>query len=128
VTHDIEEAVKLADRIVVMNAGRLEQFDTPLRIILEPASPFVAELVGAGDVLRRLSLVEVRTIARPLNGTATGELASIPGGTDTRAALNMLLAGGDDALLVLDVDGQPTGVVDLETIQAISGAPAGTAS
>ncbi|RDD68786.1 putative 2-aminoethylphosphonate ABC transporter ATP-binding protein [Paracoccus versutus] len=46
VTHDQEEALSLADRIVVMNAGRVEQFDTPQRIYSHPANRFVAEFVG----------------------------------------------------------------------------------
>src|SRR5690606_30490183 len=102
VTHDIEEAVKLADRIVVMNAGRIEQYDTPLEIILNPANAFVARLVGAGDVLRRLSLIRVETIAQPLNGTAVDGLPVVLIGSDARAALNLLLAGDDDAVVVQD--------------------------
>jgi len=121
VTHDIEEAVKLADRIVVMNAGRIEQYDTPLEIILNPANAFVARLVGAGDVLRRLSLIRVETIAQPLNGTAVDGLPVVLIGSDARAALNLLLAGDDDAVVVQDDDGQPLGLVDLDVIQAVSG-------
>lgn len=121
VTHDIEEAVKLADRIVVMNAGRVEQYDTPLRIILEPANSFVARLVGADDVFRRLSLIRVETIARPLNGTSPDGLPVVAAGSDARAALMLLLGGEDDAVLVQDDDGQPLGLVDLDAIQVVSG-------
>ncbi|MEZ0205043.1 putative 2-aminoethylphosphonate ABC transporter ATP-binding protein [Ideonella sp.] len=46
VTHDQEEALSVADRIVVMNRGRIEQVGTPLQIYREPASAFVAEFVG----------------------------------------------------------------------------------
>ena len=65
VTHDIEEAVRLADRIVVMREGRVVQYDTPPRIIMAPADVFVADLVGADDVLRRLSLISVGGGAPP---------------------------------------------------------------
>ena len=46
VTHDQEEALSVADRIVVMNHGVIEQVGTPLEVYREPASPFVADFVG----------------------------------------------------------------------------------
>ena len=51
VTHDQEEALSVADRIVVMNHGAIEQVGTPLDIYREPASPFVADFVGKVNVL-----------------------------------------------------------------------------
>lgn len=56
VTHDQEEALTLSDRIVVMNAGRVEQFDTPERIYSRPANRFVAEFVGDMTVLHGTAL------------------------------------------------------------------------
>jgi iron(III) transport system ATP-binding protein len=46
VTHDQEEALTMADRIAVMNAGRIEQFATPAELYARPATPFVADFVG----------------------------------------------------------------------------------
>ncbi len=51
VTHDQEEALSVADRIVVMNHGVIEQVGTPMEIYREPASPFVADFVGKVNVL-----------------------------------------------------------------------------
>ena len=51
VTHDQEEALAVADRIVVMNHGVIEQVGTPLEVYREPASPFVADFVGKVNVL-----------------------------------------------------------------------------
>lgn len=51
VTHDQEEAFALADRVVVMNAGRVEQIDTPERIYRKPASAFVARFLGLGNLM-----------------------------------------------------------------------------
>ena len=47
VTHDIEEAFKLGDRVLIMNEGTIRQFDTPEAIIRHPADPFVASLVNS---------------------------------------------------------------------------------
>jgi iron(III) transport system ATP-binding protein len=51
VTHDQEEALAVADRIVVMNHGEIEQVGTPLQIYREPVTPFVADFVGKVNVL-----------------------------------------------------------------------------
>jgi multiple sugar transport system ATP-binding protein len=47
VTHDQVEAMTMADRIAVMNAGRIEQFDTPLELYRRPANMFVAGFIGS---------------------------------------------------------------------------------
>ncbi|QNS02639.1 ABC transporter ATP-binding protein [Streptomyces xanthii] len=59
VTHDIEEAVRLGDRIAVYGQGRIEQFDTPGAVLGKPATPYVAEFVGADRGLKRLSVTAV---------------------------------------------------------------------
>ncbi|MCD7442573.1 betaine/proline/choline family ABC transporter ATP-binding protein [Streptomyces lincolnensis] len=59
VTHDIEEAVRLGDRIAVYGQGRIEQFDTPGAVLGTPATPYVAEFVGADRGLKRLSVTRI---------------------------------------------------------------------
>ncbi|MEU6124960.1 betaine/proline/choline family ABC transporter ATP-binding protein [Streptomyces sp. NPDC047123] len=61
VTHDIEEAVRLGDRIAVYGQGRIEQFDTPGAVLGAPQTPYVAEFVGADRGLKRLSVTEIQT-------------------------------------------------------------------
>ncbi|MFS4097582.1 ABC transporter ATP-binding protein [Streptomyces sp. AF1A] len=72
VTHDIEEAVRLGDRIAVYGQGRIEQFDTPGAVLGAPATPYVAGFVGADRGLKRLSVtaiepddLELPPVARP---------------------------------------------------------------
>jgi len=60
VTHDQEEALTMADRIVVMNRGRIEQIGTPLAIYNQPASAFVADFVGTMNLIEAKSLGEHR--------------------------------------------------------------------
>ncbi|MFC9267330.1 ABC transporter ATP-binding protein [Streptomyces zhihengii] len=59
VTHDIEEAVRMGDRIAVYGQGRIEQLDTPRAVLGTPATPYVAGFVGADRGLKRLSVTAV---------------------------------------------------------------------
>ncbi|MFC9533140.1 ABC transporter ATP-binding protein [Streptomyces sp. NPDC056975] len=59
VTHDIEEAVRLSDRIAVYGQGRIEQFDTPSTVLGAPATEYVADFVGADRGLKRLSVTPI---------------------------------------------------------------------
>ncbi|MFI5806169.1 ABC transporter ATP-binding protein [Streptomyces sp. NPDC051561] len=59
VTHDIEEAVRMGDRIAVYGQGRIEQFDTPAAVLGAPATPYVAQFVGADRGLKRLSVTTI---------------------------------------------------------------------
>jgi osmoprotectant transport system ATP-binding protein len=80
VTHDIDEAIKVGDRIAVMReGGRVEQYATPAELLMAPATEFVEDFVGADRALKRLALMRVRDIdlwEAPLAfvGQATGEV------------------------------------------------------
>lgn len=59
VSHDVEEALRLADRILVMRQGEIVQFDTPFNLLTQPANEFVHALLGADDMVRQLGLLRV---------------------------------------------------------------------
>jgi osmoprotectant transport system ATP-binding protein len=63
VTHDIDEAIKMGDRVAVMKlGGRLAQYATPAELLMAPADRFVEDFVGADRALKRLALMRVRDI------------------------------------------------------------------
>ncbi|MGH6859829.1 MAG: ABC transporter ATP-binding protein [Phyllobacterium sp.] len=81
VTHDREEAMVMADRIVIMNAGRIEQQGAPEMVYNQPASPFVAAFMGAENTLSMAALVRddrVELAEGPFNQTFTTERAGRP--------------------------------------------------
>ncbi len=71
VTHDVDEALLLADRIAVMRDGRLVQVARPLALLSQPADAFVADLVGARDTMRRLRLMSVADALAATSARAT---------------------------------------------------------
>ncbi|MFE9662764.1 betaine/proline/choline family ABC transporter ATP-binding protein [Streptomyces sp. NPDC005955] len=109
VTHDIEEAVRLGDRIAVYGRGRIEQYDTPAAVLGTPATPYVAEFVGADRGLKRLSVtsIEPDDLEQPVV-VRTGEAA------DRAAAL--LRGEGARWGVVLDADGDLHGWVGADEL------------
>ena len=113
VTHDMEEAIRLGDRIAVMDEGRLLQYASPTTLIARPATPFVGELLGTGErAFRLLSLRRVGDIVEP--GDAEGP--PIPADLTLRAALDEALWNGRDAIPVAGADGQLVGRVTLDAL------------
>jgi osmoprotectant transport system ATP-binding protein len=115
VTHDIDEAFRLGDRVAVMRDGRLLQHDRPARLVTHPADPFVAQLIGTGErSLRLLALLTAREAIRP--GTVEGP--TIPATATLREALADLVWRGGTAANVVDEAGVPVGHVTLLDILA----------
>ncbi|KOT88932.1 ABC transporter ATP-binding protein [Streptomyces sp. NRRL F-5755] len=118
VTHDIEEAVRLGDRIAVYGAGRVEQFDTPATVLGAPATPYVAEFVGADRGLKRLSVTPIET----------GDLEQPPVvrlDDDAARAAARLAEEGAAWAVVLDADGALHGWVSGAGLAAGTGGPDG---
>ena len=65
VTHDLDEAIRLADRIAIMRSGRLVQYDTPEEILRRPADRFVHDFVGSDRALKRLSRIAITSYIHP---------------------------------------------------------------
>ncbi|MEV5954050.1 ATP-binding cassette domain-containing protein [Streptomyces sp. NPDC051987] len=111
VTHDIEEAVRLGDRMAVYGRGRIEQFDTPGAVLGRPATPYVAGFVGADRGLKRLSVTAVEP--DDLEQPPVVRLDESAG----RAAARLRAAGARWAV-VLDPDGGLHGWVGRDELAA----------
>lgn len=101
VTHDIDEAIKLGDRILILQEGaRIAQYDTPDTILAAPANDFVADFVGAGSSLKQLSLTRVRAL--DLSQPTTAHV-----GEDTGPVVRRAEEAGDESVVVLDDRDRP---------------------
>ncbi|MGA8523133.1 MAG: ABC transporter ATP-binding protein [Candidatus Dormiibacterota bacterium] len=119
VTHDIDEAVKLGDRVALLSRGGvLEQFATPEELLANPQSEFVTGFLGEGPLVRRLALIPISEVSlQPLNGAAPA--ATVEAGGTLRDALDAVLRSSDGRVRVIKGD-QTLGLIDADVIRTAS--------
>ncbi|MGW3956080.1 ABC transporter ATP-binding protein [Streptomyces sp. NPDC004752] len=126
VTHDIDEALRLGDRIAIFGPGsRLAQFDTPLEILTNPADDFVRDFVGSGAPVRRLSLLKVSDVlaGAPADTPGTANAITIDVGETVHRALELVLASRAEGIQV-SVPGEADRYLDLQTLLTAAARPA----
>ena len=115
VTHDIDEAFRLGNRVAVMSAGRVLQYDKPAVLLTQPADAFVSRMTGVADrAIRLLSLTTAGEAALP--GTADG--LAVAASASLRDVLSELMWRGVESATVLDGDGTPCGHLTVAAILA----------
>lgn len=115
VTHDVDEALRLADTIAVMRDGRIDQVGSPLDVLARPETPFVADLLGSHDALRLLGVIPVSDALDGTSRSASAPTTSIAADATLREALSMLASSGAERLPVVRA-GAVLGDVTLESI------------
>ncbi|MFP1644545.1 ABC transporter ATP-binding protein [Pontitalea aquivivens] len=117
VSHDIDEAVKMGDKIAIFRSGKIEQYDSPDRILAHPVNAFVADFVGADRTLKRLRLVtaeEVADHAAPV----------VARSARPQDAVQAARAHGSRIVIVIDADHRPVGYVTADELSGAGGAVA----
>jgi osmoprotectant transport system ATP-binding protein len=115
VTHDIDEAFRLGDRVAVMSHGQVLQYDRPAALLTCPADPFISRLTGTGDrAMKLLSLTTAGEAAEP--GPAEGP--TVAASATLRDVLSDLLWSGSAEATVLNPDGTPRGRLTVAGILA----------
>jgi len=116
VTHDVDEAIKIGDRIAILReGGKLAQYDTPSAILAQPADDFVARFVGADRALKALALrsLDELQLREPVDGAPR-----LPKAATLRDALALLIAEHAETLTVTDENGVPLGGVARDDLLA----------
>jgi osmoprotectant transport system ATP-binding protein len=109
VTHDIDEAIKLGDRIAVMRTGKIAQFDTPRKIMGEPADEFVKDFVGKDCGLKLMKLLKISDIMVPALNNITERSGVVE-------AKRLMEERKSDILLVVDDHEVFQGVIRFELL------------
>jgi osmoprotectant transport system ATP-binding protein len=121
VTHDIDEAVTMGDRVAIFReGGRLAQYDSPDAILAHPADEFVAAFVGDDRALRRLALRSVAEVPlEPPDAAAADGLPRVSTEASVRTAVSLMIEAGADAAVVLDGGGRELGLLRLDRAHAL---------
>ncbi len=109
VTHDLDEAIKLADRICIMESGRIVQIGTPEALVTKPATDYVRRFVAKVPLAR---VVRVASVMDRVNGSAAPPQSKPVRDTDTLAAIALMVVEATDALPVVNTEGQLVGKLD----------------
>jgi len=108
ITHDFDEALRLADRIAIMKDGAVEQCDTPDKIVLDPQTPYVAKFT---EEIEKARVVHAAVLARPMEGAAP-EGEPVPGGASILKLARQLVNDPREDLPVADDSGRLIGVMN----------------
>jgi len=117
VSHDIDEAVKMADRIAIFNSGRLVQFAAPDELLAHPVDAFVAGFVGSDRTLKRLRLIRVREVMAPAIAEESAlSTPAVSPDDDLRRVATLFLEHGTESLRCVDPGGKVIGRVTREAV------------
>lgn len=110
VTHDMDEALKLADRICIMKDGNILQFDTPENILKKPADQFVEEFIGKNRIWQQPEFIKAKDImiSEPVKTTGSRTVVQ---------ALKIMKANKVDSLLIVDKENRLKGILTLKDIR-----------
>lgn len=112
VTHDIYEAIKMGDKVALMNHGRLVQFDSPFNILFNPRDTFVSDFVGRDRALKGLQLIRAKEVMR--KSVFTTSYKESVGEVKQRLGPDH----HNDEIPVVDDDGRFAGFIDLQQAQS----------
>jgi osmoprotectant transport system ATP-binding protein len=117
VTHDIDEAIRLGDRVAMLRVGgRVAQYGSPQELLMRPADDFVADFVGADRALKRLSLMAAAEMDLEPVPPGTDDLLSVDARTPVRTALSEMLEADTEEAVVVRDGGEPLGRLTVDAI------------
>ncbi len=113
ITHDLDEALRLGDKIAILRDGKVVQQGTGQQIVLQPADDYITAFVKE---VNRGRVIQTQTIMKPLSGEPGG--ARVPGDMTLEVAAKQITEAGQTGAVVTDTGGRPIGAIDLQSIIA----------
>lgn len=110
VTHDIDEAIKMGDKIAIMNNGKLVQYDTPKNILFNPKNEFVEDFIGSDRGLKVLNLLKAETIMKEVHHKADRS-------DNYKEVMDKLETSKQNYILVTKEKGKLSGYVNLKRLK-----------
>ncbi len=119
VTHDIQEAFKLGSRVIIMHEGKLQQYDTPDKIMLHPANEFVSKLVSADDPIVRMKVISLGAIMEKVHGEVDAQGIFKSETSPVEETLPIFLKDRSKVIYVENAAGEIAGMVSWNQIANI---------
>ncbi|MDR3365193.1 MAG: ABC transporter ATP-binding protein [Clostridiales Family XIII bacterium] len=120
VTHDLHEAFRLGDKVIIMNEGRVQQYDTPYNILFHPANGYVAKLVASEDIIEKLKVLRADSISTPVQVTPDGRVPRVLANAPLSAVLGKFMETGAPQIYVEDAQGRIEGSILWNSLQSIA--------
>ncbi|GEN45649.1 ABC transporter ATP-binding protein [Alkalibacillus haloalkaliphilus] len=120
VSHDIDEAIKMGDKIALMKDGQLMQYDKPSQILQNPANDFVAQFVGKDRMVKSLTIHRIEQLMERydllVSSIEKGEIATVSKSSNLRDVLSYILESKQQAVHVVDENDEVIGQVDFALV------------
>ncbi|MDR1875233.1 MAG: ABC transporter ATP-binding protein [Synergistaceae bacterium] len=120
VTHDIHEALKLGGKVIVMDDGKVQQYDTPYNILFRPANAFVSRLVAAENTLEKLQVLRVGAVASPARHSDNPNIPRVNEAETLSNVLAKFMETGAPYLGVTDDSGRVNGEVSWDALRSVA--------
>lgn len=116
VTHDVQEAFKMGNKVIVMHNGIIQQYAEPFAIMFHPATEYVAQLVKSGDFFDRLKMMPASAAITPIK-SGTDRKIVVSATENLSQVLTAMIAGNESAVAVKDVSGKIVGEITMSLFQ-----------
>jgi osmoprotectant transport system ATP-binding protein len=120
VTHDIREAFKLGNMVIIMNDGYVQQYDTPYNILFHPANEFVQRLISSESTIEKLQLLRADSIAKPVQSQPEHDAARIRDDKRLSDVMSVFIETGVSSLFTENDKGQITGQIGWDDFRNIA--------
>lgn len=118
VTHDINEAFKLGDKVLIINEGRIEQFDTPFNILFKPSNEYVSQLISKDEMFQKLKILKAKNVMIPLDESESNDTNTILESEKLYEILDIFMNQDLNCIIVVDENKTRLGKITWNELRA----------